>query len=1694
MLGGLKYRGHVKSKKEFRLKRRWVVLISCLVIMTSLYVFRYPIFRTSVETYLSMKMRGYGGWKFSCEHVKLKRDGICFNQVSFKTRGVGATVAIQNLGCIFEKSRGLHFKLRFLIEEPIIEVEKLRQGEDFTLASLMRGPLEKYKVDISDGLIKFVDAEGRADIYFSLEGDDQRRSAGVFYLSERSPRESKASAMVKLYQWPKELIIESELESASLIWLSRIVNFFEPNSLKDWCGLQGVISGHSWIGFDDQGQILQTKGDLEVNSFACARKSGEFELKMEEMSLDFSFPSGGKRIDKKEAWWQSLALKSQLVGGEARFKDAEWGADFTISEIGGSLNFSTFKDSQIELKGLLNQSGEVSPIILSGSPSLSDSETLDIDMRLYLEAEGGTSTHLNLSLSALEKNEWLVRGQLKEIDAPQIKMFQHFIGFAMPEVKGVHFDRGALTCDLSLVIAEGRISKLLLEDMIADEVEIYWTGKDVSTSAKKVSGSAQLDFLPVEKFKFPSWRIKITEGEVIKGVNSDHPLKFSDIDMAVFMCRDVFEPSWARAKVEDVLVDLNIVGFYSEANVKVNLVTSLERAIQFFDPSECSAIKEKFNGYGLAANFDLHRQLGFWDVSGNLKLDVKGDWVDQIDLGFFLSDQILKYEQKKLPDLLQESISKGIFKGKNISCEGAKIVKHFTGGAWDLEGMISLEGVFSAKSIDAEIDTSYLNLSTPFVDVRLNSVLDMKELTTSEGKFHFDFGSNLCQAYLPFYGAIIAEKRLGLLFTDTKGQLYTDGKLLRFEEVSTETEGLSVQGMLEMKFPKNQEPLTLTVVTSEISGNSDGLESLLRTIEPLKKLKFPFAGTIKSGESGLNLSMKFPHEGAVGVNWEAECSLLSATMPLTDEFSLKDFRFNCRSVSEENQVHISQVSGRLITPRGNEEYMLTAKEIDVDYSDELGIDVTFDLRLENSMMDLVRLIGGYDGKQKKVFIEDDISHFFGSKLKGIKVVFSEEESQYQLKEFCSFFSLTMEEIGIASRIGLDLGVGGSLLELIELQSNALSGKLEGAITFVDEIWKMDLDGYGLTHAEMGQFPLSLKLELGSDTLQILDSHLGVIDLVGSVRRFDQGFSIEQLVVALEGHKVAFGQGVWDQEKKRLSLPLKGGKIDLSSFIDWGPVLMLDGQFELGYIQTARFPFSVLYEGEVVIEHKGIDKFTIASNSPVHIEYNHERGFLVKDSSFCLEDGKYSLGFSVPTLVFLTDEKLCQGYRIKTTLTSDLIHYFTKETPFASQVNELIVPQSNGWPFEILFDFEYAKDRMQLGGLLPKGVYQFKGQKYDLEEMQFHFSDHVWEVSGGINLFGKGFGIHLRTHPSKQYETIVEMFHLPNSEGIIEGSNPGLYMEVKLGEDQGVALQKIEGDLFGLDFHFVPKLDLRQQNDHPIFLGNIKMNMQKMIPLLNKDIKALVDELKLDRGYELSGELVFQEPHFKKPVFEGYFKAKDFDLLGYQLKTCFSSIHIDENGADLHELKISDDAVTIDLKEMKMKPTADGDISIDAPELLIHDLRPSLLQKRGKIRGRIKPFHIKNMVFNDVIGFLSDPKTLKGKGSLNFVNTFKQGTNLLDIPIEIISRLGLDTGLLVPIQGEMEYTLKGGKLVFNKLKNSYSDSKRSYFFLWNKSESYVDLEGNIHIDIRMKQYVLFKITELFVLSINGTLEHPKFSLK
>jgi hypothetical protein len=91
--------------------------------------------------------------------------------------------------------------------------------------------------------------------------------------------------------------------------------------------------------------------------------------------------------------------------------------------------------------------------------------------------------------------------------------------------------------------------------------------------------------------------------------------------------------------------------------------------------------------------------------------------------------------------------------------------------------------------------------------------------------------------------------------------------------------------------------------------------------------------------------------------------------------------------------------------------------------------------------------------------------------------------------------------------------------------------------------------------------------------------------------------------------------------------------------------------------------------------------------------------------------------------------------------------------------------------------------------------------------------------------------------------------------------------------------------------------------------------------------------------------------------------------------------------------------------------------------------------------------------------------------------------------------GLDTSILTPTIGEADFILSQGRCYFTALKNMYSEGERSQFHLANSSQdAYLSLDGTWHVDLKMKQNVVWKVTEDLVLSVRGTLEKPKYSFK
>lgn len=211
--------------------------------------------------------------------------------------------------------------------------------------------------------------------------------------------------------------------------------------------------------------------------------------------------------------------------------------------------------------------------------------------------------------------------------------------------------------------------------------------------------------------------------------------------------------------------------------------------------------------------------------------------------------------------------------------------------------------------------------------------------------------------------------------------------------------------------------------------------------------------------------------------------------------------------------------------------------------------------------------------------------------------------------------------------------------------------------------------------------------------------------------------------------------------------------------------------------------------------------------------------------------------------------------------------------------------------------------------------------------------------------------------------------------------------------------------------------------------------------------------------------------------------KEFEFIK-ELKEIRSEVEFSSKLASIKNLTMNDESGSLAIKEIRCEKSKDGKWLVEIPLLKAQNFKP---------KDKLKPFVLRNFVLSNIKGILGDFSSFRGRGSLNFSNVFKREASLFDIPLDMIKNLGLDFDLLTPISGEIDVQLKDGKILFTELKNSFSEGKRSQFYL-AEGPSYVDLNGNLNINIRMKQEAVLKIAEPFVIAIRGTFEKPKYSLK
>ncbi len=301
----------------------------------------------------------------------------------------------------------------------------------------------------------------------------------------------------------------------------------------------------------------------------------------------------------------------------------------------------------------------------------------------------------------------------------------------------------------------------------------------------------------------------------------------------------------------------------------------------------------------------------------------------------------------------------------------------------------------------------------------------------------------------------------------------------------------------------------------------------------------------------------------------------------------------------------------------------------------------------------------------------------------------------------------------------------------------------------------------------------------------------------------------------------------------------------------------------------------------------------------------------------------------------------------------------------------------------------------------------------------------------------------------------------------------------------LCVQSIVGMCAGVDASF------HREGDS--LIGSAKLNGNKLKELLPEKIARVFHELKIGNGYELMGRLFFSDEGLG---FKGILSGKQIELFDFEFKNIMAQIEWDASHFHVSDLKVSDFAGVLKVDHILAEGVGKNPWTISIPHILITELRPSLLQDVGRPPGKLSPLLVRELRIDDFKGFVEDSKTYTARGELYFINSYKREKSILELPSDFLSRIvGLDFDLMIPVCGTLFYELHDGFFHLTKLAESYSENKRSEFFLvYNEDSPKMDLDWNLNILIQMKQFVLFKFTEAFIISVTGKLDDPRLQLQ
>lgn len=1070
-------------------------------------------------------------------------------------------------------------------------------------------------------------------------------------------------------------------------------------------------------------------------------------------------------------------------------------------------------------------------------------------------------------------------------------------------------------------------------------------------------------------------------------------------------------------------------------------------------------------------------------------------------------------------------ISNGTFSAKEIPL--AKYIAPFAFTADDgtpellLSGKANFEGQFDHTGLSLFYNGDDIVMEGE--DFVLNTGNDEdKTDPRALAQYHLDFNTMQHYGTLPVKFGTYLDKPRGLFFTDVSTEMKIKNKTIHATDVECFCTGAYFTGDIEVDLSDPAKGvLDVFVAIRSIQAKVSQVGEILKHFEKPPALAFlPLEGNITQRKNGGEIVFNIrPESTKVRSKFQTQLSDGAITLSPFD-VSMQELFFNIDFDDEKNKMEILDLQGVVLIgkPENVEEYTLSGEKCCfTDYANNNGV---FDLWIGDRSRDILRLSGTTEGNNSEyvTFTFNPMETHFGDVHPEIFNLSLKNWSEIALLkvEFDLHLSTLLHDLQMLSRSGIFF-----LSDRIQQQVNALKKAKgdfhfnfdydEGTSLFTYNAIGKDIAAGSMVYKECC---LNGKVKDESwivDQLKLDEMSLGA-EIIKSEKRWRINFLGLQygksLLMGMEGDYIE-GNSFVDGRINLLQM-------DLSKVEEWPSVSELIKEWDLTGNLRANGSFKI----ETALNDRGWHadlslngslkewgikdlKFVDTENFSVHylsdrgITLRHfSTGTYIKDSDQLMNSIQVekidhdftSSGWDLENMQFRIPSKQLNA-------TSQFVFSLMGEADNSKSLAFLDTVEREG-SVQGNISGHYAHDQTEVTVALEDGLYEIDHVPHEFKDLVIQYDPLYMNMKGRYRIENH-WPYFACTTPSSSFGRGYITF-----KDHLDQEIDDLSIHWKILPQEGFIVEDAVGSLCGVTVNLVrdPKEKVDDEWHH--LNGSVICELPKALPLLPLEVADHIQQQEMGGTYEMTGKwaIARDEQRTGGTCFAGNIEGVDCKAKGYYFEKFKGEASYSPQQAAIHNILIEDKAGVIDISTLSMMRNKDNEWDFTIPKFFIKNFRPSLLrEEKSKNLSVTRNGLVLSLIEADEIqGVLSESSTWQGAGHFTFANPPKSSLQhtIFAIPAEIITRIGLNPAVLTPIEGIVQFEIGNGKILFKKFKDVYSDSRASKFYLpTTHTPSFLDFDGNLNIQIRMKQYnFLFKIAELFTVTVKGNLEKPIYTLR